>query len=124
MQQPWWFSPPSDGGWPAGRTVQCGASSPSQDPSPGRQLHHLHDDHENDDNIENLSDLDTPVTIGAEFFPIASIPSMSPCTSSTTSSITSIVQTASQLTCLTASGEFELFESTMIKCILIKNAFQ
>ena len=78
------------------------------------------DEHENDDNIENLSDLDTPVTIGAEFFPIASIPSMSPCTSSTTSSITSIVQTASQLTCLTASGEF--FESTMIKCILIKNA--
>ena len=64
--------------------------------------------HEDDNNIENLSDLDTPVTIGAEFFPLVSVSSVSSCTSSTTSPIASIVQTASQLTCLTASGELLL----------------
>ena len=61
---------------------------------------------EAEETMEDLSgDLDTPVTIGAEFFPAGSSSSLSGGSSALTSVTLSCVQTSSsQLTCLTSSS--------------------
>ena len=65
----------------------------------GETLVETGDKVEEEETMEELPTLDTPVTIGAEFFPSSSC-----CSSSLTSVTISSVQSSSQLTCLTASS--------------------
>ena len=92
------------------------APSPAATPEPGEDLvDHIENDVISETVLKTINDedaseqvdacLDTPVTIGDEFFPSSTITSISSSSSSETMIVSETVQTSTQLTCLTRSGK-------------------